>query len=75
VRRWKGADELGSPLFRWQARAPLATALARIKRGDPDEVRREAIEIIQGVASSLTPEHRRGYLAAPQVEEVLAGAG
>jgi class 3 adenylate cyclase/tetratricopeptide (TPR) repeat protein len=69
-----GADELGSPLFRWQARAALATALARIKRGDPDGVRSEAIEIIQSVASSLTPEHRRGYLAAPQVEQVLAGA-
>jgi tetratricopeptide (TPR) repeat protein len=68
----KGADELGSPLFRWQARAALATALARTKRGDPDEVRSEAIEIIQGVASSLTPEHRRDYLTAPQVEHVLA---
>jgi tetratricopeptide (TPR) repeat protein len=70
----EGADTLGSPLLCWQTRAALATALARIKRGNPDGVRREAIEIIQSVASSLTPEHRRGYLAAPQVEQVLAGA-
>jgi tetratricopeptide (TPR) repeat protein len=71
----ESADELGSPLFRWQARAALANALVRTKRGDPDGVRREAIEIIQSVASSLTPEHRRAYMAAPQVEQALAGGG
>ncbi len=46
------ADALGSPLYRWQARA----ALARAVRGDPDEAPsadrhlQEAISIINGIA-------------------------
>ncbi|MGH2757697.1 MAG: ATP-binding protein [Actinomycetota bacterium] len=70
----EGADELGSPLFRWQARSALATALRGVKLADPDEVRNEAVEVIRSVASSLTPEHSRSYLAAPQVQQVLEGA-
>jgi hypothetical protein len=35
----------------------------------------EAASIIQEVAGSLAPERAGGYLAAPQVVEVLEAAG
>ena len=68
------ADALGSPLYRWQARA----ALARAVRGDPDEAPsadrhlQEAISIINGIAGSLVSERATRYLAAREVAEVLA---
>ena len=63
------SDALGSPLIRWQSRAALAQALAAT---DPDPVYAEAATIIRTVAAGLTPEHAAGYLAAPEVVEVLA---
>jgi tetratricopeptide (TPR) repeat protein len=67
------ADALGSPLYRWQARAALADA----ERGVPDEAGsadrdlEEAVRIIHEVAGSLAPERAAGYLAARDVAEVL----
>jgi class 3 adenylate cyclase/tetratricopeptide (TPR) repeat protein len=67
------ADELGTPLLRWQTRAALAEAEGRSRgaAGDPENHRREAAEIIRGVAASLAPERAAAYLAAPQVADVL----
>ena len=64
------ADALGSPLIRWQARAALARALAA-NGSEPDAVYAEAAEIIRVVVAGLSPAHAAGYLAAPQVAEVL----
>jgi hypothetical protein len=60
------ADELGSPLLRWQARAALAAA-----DRSAGEAAREAAEIIGGVAAGLSPERARAYLAAAPVVEAL----
>lgn len=65
------ADRLGSPLLRWQTRAALASAVA----SDREALLEEAASLIRGVAASLTPERSAGYLAAPQVVEVLEAAG
>jgi tetratricopeptide (TPR) repeat protein len=71
------ADGLGSPLYRWQARAALAAAL----RGAPDEAAsadrhlQESVTIIHGIAGSLAPKRAAGYLAAREVAEVLERAG
>jgi class 3 adenylate cyclase/tetratricopeptide (TPR) repeat protein len=67
------ADELGSPLLRWQARAALSRAERAVK-GEGDEAdrhAREAADIIHAVAKDLTPEHAEGYLAAASVMEAL----
>ncbi len=67
------ADELGSPLLRWQARAALSRAERAVK-GAGDEADRhaqEAIDIIRAVVKELTPEHAEGYLAAAPVVEAL----
>jgi class 3 adenylate cyclase/tetratricopeptide (TPR) repeat protein len=67
------ADELGSPLLRWQARAALSLA-ERGMKGDgemADRHAQEAAEIIHAVANDLTPEHAAGYLAAAPVAEAL----
>ena len=64
------ADALGSPLIRWQAKAALARALAA-NGSEPDVVYAEAAEIIRVVVAGLSPAHAAGYLAAPQVAEVL----
>ena len=70
------ADALGSPLYRWQARAALAGAA----RGVPDEAGsaardlEEAVRIIHEVAGSLAPDRAAGYLAAREVAEVLERA-
>ena len=64
------ADALGSPLIRWQARAALARALASTG-AEPDAVYLEAAEIIRVVVAGLSPAHAAGYLAAPEVAEVL----
>lgn len=69
------ADGLGSPLFRWQARAALAAALSKSSTGeDPDGLLQEAATIIREVAASLAPERAKGYLSAAPVVEVLESA-
>jgi tetratricopeptide (TPR) repeat protein len=71
------SDALGSPLYRWQARAALAEAA----RGVPHEAAsadlhlEEAVRIIHEIAGSLSPERAGGYLAAREVAEVLERAG
>ena len=67
------ADELGSPLLRWQARAALSLAERSMKGGaaDADRHAEEAIEIIRAVVKDLSPKHAEGYLAAKPVVEAL----
>jgi class 3 adenylate cyclase/tetratricopeptide (TPR) repeat protein len=72
------ADELGSPLLRWHARAALVLAERGLKStttggvaADPDAHAREAAEIIESVAAGLSPERARTYLAASPVVEAL----
>jgi class 3 adenylate cyclase/tetratricopeptide (TPR) repeat protein len=67
------ADALGSPLFRWQARAALGDAESKSSEsGEGAETHvREAASIIEEVARSLQPERAARYLDAPQVREVL----
>jgi tetratricopeptide (TPR) repeat protein len=65
------ADALGSPLFRWQARAALAAASREAKDPEADRHLQEASGIIREVAASLSLERRATYLAAPQVVVVL----
>jgi tetratricopeptide (TPR) repeat protein len=70
------ADELGSPPGRWQSRAALGRAL--YATGDDDgaaSTYREAAEIIRAMADSLSAEHQKSFMAAPQVEEVRKAAG
>ena len=69
------ADELGSPLLRWQTRAALADASSGAAGQDPEVALREAATIIRDVAASLVPERAENYLAAPQAAEVLSAAG
>jgi hypothetical protein len=64
------SDVLGSPLIRWQSRAALGKALGE-SGIDPDRIYAEAAEIVRSVVAGLTPVHAAGYLAAPQVVEVL----
>ncbi len=64
------SDVLGSPLIRWQSRAALAQALPGIG-SDPASVCAEAADIIRSVVAGLTAAHADGYLAVPQVVEVL----
>ena len=67
------ADELASPLLRWQARAALSRAERQVKGGsdDGDRHAEEAIDIIHAVVKELTPAHAEGYLAAAPVVEAL----
>jgi class 3 adenylate cyclase/tetratricopeptide (TPR) repeat protein len=68
-----GSDALGSPPGRWQSRAALAAALARV--GDDDGAERayaEAATILRGVAAGLDPELSARFLDAEPVAEVLA---
>jgi class 3 adenylate cyclase/tetratricopeptide (TPR) repeat protein len=67
------ADELGSPLLRWQSRAALAQAERGVKgaASRAEEHAREAAEIIQSVAAGLSPERAATYLAAARVVEAL----
>ena len=71
------ADGLGSPLFRWQARAALAEAARGVPEHAPaaEAHLEEAVRIIRAVADSLAPERAAGYLAAGPVAEVLERAG
>ncbi len=64
------ADELGSPLVRWETRAALAAA-QRAAGTDPEPRQAEAAAIIDEVASSLSPERAETYLAASPVAAVL----
>jgi tetratricopeptide (TPR) repeat protein len=66
------ADELGSPLIRWETRAALASA-QRAAGTDPEGLLTGSTTIIQEVAASLSPERADAYLAAPQVQAVLDG--
>jgi class 3 adenylate cyclase/tetratricopeptide (TPR) repeat protein len=70
------ADALGSPLYRWQARAALADAARGVpdEAGSADRDLEEAVRIIHEVAGSLAPERAAGYLAAREVAEVLERA-
>ena len=67
------ADELGSPLLRWQSRAALAQAERGVKgaASRAEEHAREAAEIIQSVAAGLSPERAATYLAAAPVVDAL----
>ena len=70
------ADELGSPLFRWQARAALAARSRRARTGRiPRHHSRRRPRSSGDVAASLAPERAEAYLAAPQVVEVLRATG
>jgi hypothetical protein len=60
------ADELGSPLLRWQSRAALAAAEPSAEEAAP-----EAREIIESVAAGLSSERASAYLAAAPVVEAL----
>jgi hypothetical protein len=64
------SDAVGSPLIRWQSRAALAQALAATGN-DPDPTYDEAATIVRAVVAGLTPQRAAGYLAAPEVVEVL----
>jgi class 3 adenylate cyclase/tetratricopeptide (TPR) repeat protein len=72
------ADELGSPLLRWQSRVALALAERGLKgtaregvAAEPEKHAREAAEIIDTVAAGLAPERAKTYLTAAPVVEAL----
>ena len=67
------ADEIGSPLLRWQSRAALALAEHGVKAAASraDEHAREAAEIIDTITTGLSPERAKTYLAAVPVVEAL----
>jgi class 3 adenylate cyclase/tetratricopeptide (TPR) repeat protein len=67
------ADTLGSPLYRWQARAALAEAVRGVpdERASAEDHHEQAVRIIHEVVGSLAPERAAGYLAARDVAEVL----
>ena len=67
------ADVLGSPLYRWQARAALAEAARGMTDEDAsgEDDLEEAVRIIYEIAGSLAPERATGYLEAREVAEVL----
>jgi hypothetical protein len=66
------ADALGSPLYRWQARAALADAVRPLDGVDVADARMaEAAAIIREVVAGLAPERGALYVAAPQVAAVL----
>jgi tetratricopeptide (TPR) repeat protein len=64
------ADQLGSPLVRWETRAALAAA-HRAAGTSPEPRQAEAAAIILEVASSLSPDRAETYLAAAPVRAVL----
>jgi hypothetical protein len=64
------ADQLGSPLVRWETRAALAAA-QRAAGTNPELRQAEAAAIIYEVASSLSPERAETYLAAAPVRAIL----
>jgi class 3 adenylate cyclase/tetratricopeptide (TPR) repeat protein len=67
------ADELGSPVERWQARAGLTRACSAA--GDDDgatEAAHQAKDVLDEWIATLTPEHAAGVRAAPEAAAVLA---
>ena len=68
------ADDLGSPLVRWETRAALASA-ERAAGEDPDPMSAEAGRIAREVAASLSPERGGAYLEARPVRTVLDDIG
>jgi tetratricopeptide (TPR) repeat protein len=76
LRAVSSADSLGSPLYRWQARAALAEAARGVPREAASAERHleESVGIIREIADSLSPERAAGYLAARDVAEVLERA-
>jgi class 3 adenylate cyclase/tetratricopeptide (TPR) repeat protein len=68
------ADELGSPLLRWQCRGALGEAQKAIsdERSDAEATLKEAVAIVHEVADSLSAERSTAYLGAPQVEALFA---
>jgi class 3 adenylate cyclase/tetratricopeptide (TPR) repeat protein len=70
-----GADALGSPPGRWQARAVLARALVAAGRDAEGEVAiSEAKGVIDDMAAGLAPERAKVFLSAGPVREVLDSA-
>jgi tetratricopeptide (TPR) repeat protein len=69
-----GAESLGNPSGCWWARANLARALevAGDDAGAEDQLR-VAAGIIRGMATGLSTDRARRFLAAPPVAEVLRG--
>jgi Predicted ATPase len=68
----RGADMLGNPAARWQARADLAVALAVAGDDEGGESAfREAAGIIREMEASLAPERAKRFVATPQVARVL----
>jgi tetratricopeptide (TPR) repeat protein len=67
------ADDLGSPLVRWETRAALASAQRAVGE-DPTPTLSEAEAIARGVAASLSPERGETYLNAPPVRALLEAA-
>jgi len=66
------ADGLGSPLYRWRARAALGDAMRPIDGVDAaDACIAEAAAIIREVVAGLAPERGAVYVASPQVAAVL----
>jgi class 3 adenylate cyclase/tetratricopeptide (TPR) repeat protein len=67
------ADDLGSPLLRWQARAALAEAEQHVKGAGPqsDQHAHEAGDIIRSVAESLIADRAAAYLSAAPVVSAL----
>ena len=70
------SDQVGSPTPRWQHRVMLAKAL--YSTGDDygaAAAYHEASETIRAYASGLKPGHRRSFLDAEPVREVIKAAG
>jgi len=69
------ADGLGSPPSRWKSRAALGRALNAMGRDDEAErAFREASDVIQEVAGSLSPERAASFRNAAPILEVLRSA-
>jgi tetratricopeptide (TPR) repeat protein len=70
------SDQVGSPTPRWQHRVMLAKAL--YSTGDDygaAAAYHEASETIRAYASGLKPGHRRSFLDAEPIREVIKAAG
>ena len=71
-----GADRLGTPSGRWQARAALGKAL--YSTGDDAGAAvayGEAAKLIRGFAATLTEDHATSFLNAPPITDVLSASG
>jgi len=66
------ADRIGHGSLRWQGRLWLGQALTAIRR-DASQIYREALELVELIASSLDdPGLRTTFLASPRVGELHA---